>query len=313
MLYGHRVVGVNGYGECWSEWLFLTVTSFKVFHCSPHPFFAFHWWDHLLLVQLRTREGTKGLRQPLSCAGRGQKPTKRCSAWAPEGPRGEDLPDQPHPPPNRAVSARQRCSRGDRRGLHGSSLMKAPATSVKANTRCLRCPRDCGSQGPGLLQELWRTASGFTAGKKYKGSSIQRHLVKYPFKPHVDLQEGSEWPSGGFRLPISAGQRGVHAQTPGCSRLHSPVTSCKHGQAAVHAPPGCSGAGCDTAAATAASEFLPTEFLNASVLHRRGGRGISPGGDLGQHTDSQGCPQPSSSPGKCGAGERAHPRQAKKP
>lgn len=83
--------------------------------------------------------------------------------------------------------------------------------------------------------------------KNYKGSGVQRHLIKHPFKPHVDLQEGSKWPSGGFCLPISTGQHGVRAETLGCNWLCNPTTSFKHRQTAVHLSLGCSKDGWGTA------------------------------------------------------------------
>jgi len=82
----------------------------------------------------------------------------------------------------------------------------------------------------------------------------------------------------------------------------------------MHKPPGCSRAGWDTAAALgqaiASSDFLPIEFLNTSVLHW-GHMGSALGGDMKQHTDSQGSPQPSPLPGKCGSGKHAHSHQEK--
>lgn len=117
---------------------------------------------------------------------------------------------------------------------------------------------------------------------------------------------------GGLSLAISAGQHGVHAQTPGCNWVRNPLTSFKRRQVAAHTPPGCSGGGWDTAAAPvraiASSDFLSTESLNTSVLHW----GYL-GSAWGETWDSQGCPHPSSPPGKCGAGEQAHAPQAKKP
>lgn len=169
-----RVSGCGGGTGAGLPMCFLTITSFKAFCCCPSSLFAFH---SAMNYNYRIIEETKGLKQPLSSDGKGQKETKTHQEmqYLITG-EAESLPDQPQPPPAWVSSTlQQRCRQG-RQGLHGSALMKAPATSVKADTPCLPCPCHSGSQGPGLLQELWKTASGFTAGKNtrdqvYRGTS----------------------------------------------------------------------------------------------------------------------------------------------
>lgn len=116
----------------------------------------------------------------------------------------------------------------------------------------LRIPR------PWFTAGAVKDSLGLHSRKKYKGSSIQRHLIKYPFKPHADLQEGSEWPSGVFYSPISIGQCGVHGQTLGWNCLHTPMTSFKGRQAAAYTPLGCSRArqGCRTRSGNSILQFL---------------------------------------------------------
>lgn len=129
----------------------------------------------------------------------------------------------------------------------------------------LRIPR------PWFTAGAVKDSLGLRSRKKYKGSSIQRHLIKYPFKPHADLQEGSEWPSGGFYLPISTGQCRVHAQTLWMELSTQPhdffqvqTGGCIHTSGLQQ---GWEGHGWCLGQAIASSKFMSTNFLSASVLH----------------------------------------------
>lgn len=175
--------------------------------CSPSLFLAFHWWDNLGWWPERGQRACDS-RYPVLAEDR--NPPK---AAAPECWKDEQMKlcqtNLTHLLPGLWALGSGVPGRADV-GSITAPWWKHLRLLWKPNSLPVVSHGCCRSWGPALLQELRRTASGFTARKKYEGSSTQRHLIKYPFRPRADLQEGSEWPSGGFRLPISTGR------TPGC-------------------------------------------------------------------------------------------------
>lgn len=203
--------------------LFLTITFFKAFCCCPSSLFALHSCNKTVIeLQRAQKSQSPGMVRDKTR----QKPTKRCSTWA----VGRHWVCQS----SLGLQHVQQCA-GGQAGLHSSSDESTchfceSRHSLLVLSLPLRIPRPWFTAG--AVKDSLRLHSR----KKYKGSSIQKHLIKYPFKPHADLQEGSEWPSGGFYLPISTGQCRVHAQSLGWNCLHSPMTSFKSEQGTAPAP-----------------------------------------------------------------------------